>query len=153
MKRLALATLICLTVSPAFATFNVLFTPSPNAASHTCTAFERHRRQANPEVGVINNQVASAGAIYTLTEWAAVTCTVVGRFQGGSTYYAQIANASLDPNLPDLQVIACIKALSSDGATSECIDAVDFTPTDPANPLAGGAMSAAPTSATTVSEQ
>lgn len=144
MKRLFFSLACLLVVSPALATHNILFEPVSDATSYTCTAYERHRQLAHPDLGLSDDRLVTSGPIYSLTSWASVTCTVIGAFPGsnGGVYYAQIPTATLDPNTPGLQVIACITSVGANGATSPCTDAQNFSPTNPSRVLEGGQTSA-----------
>ena len=126
------------------ATFNILFIPSSTADHHVCTAYSRYQVPAHPDVALDeNNRLIILGPTVTKTSWASTTCTVIGPFQSNTgTYYAEITNADLDPNLPGVEVIACIAGADVYGGLSTCINAQNLTPNSITNPLAGGATSA-----------
>ncbi len=124
------------------ATFNILFTPSTGASTHTCTAYYRNSVAAGVDVTIIDPDVAvGSGPTSIKTPWASVTCSIIGPWPSNSAIsYAQITSASVDPNLPGLEVIACIKAFDALGTSSACINADQLTPISATNPLLGGSI-------------
>lgn len=144
IRRLIILFFSILIATPALASWQILYGPSSaSGVTYTCTAFYRFDVQNHPTMEVVDNGVVSSAGVFTKSAWASATCTDQGRFPGSSNdRYAQIINSAVDPNLPGVEVIACIKAVDSLGTASVCIDAQIMSLNDPDNPLMGGNTSA-----------
>lgn len=152
MKRFILAFGLALVATYAMATasnvtgWQIYYEPSAGTVDHyTCTAYYRYDTQ-NPAEAATDN-AAQAPIVDTTTtrktSWASVTCTDRGVYPGGNgtTRLATISVVDIDPSgalraagLPGIEVIACIKAVDSNGGSSTCVNGVNFVPNDSTKP-------------------
>lgn len=147
MKRFALAFFLLAFVSaPAMANWNILFEPSGTAGvTYSCTAYYRFSSQAHPTLVVAGSSLTASGPLTSSGVWTSATCNFMGVFPGQNrVLYFNIPNTVVDPNLPNVEVIACVKTVASDGITiSACKDASVLTPYDINDPIRGGSTQAA----------